>query len=310
MIQVSIIIVNYNTCDLLKNCINSIHEKTTDLSYEIIVVDNASTDKSVDMIKNNFSDVILIQNETNLGFGSANNIGLQKASGKYIFYLNSDTVLLNNSVKIFYDFWELNQNVKIGALGSILLDEKKNPIHSFGQFSSFKANIIDIIKLLIINTTLSFLYLLHIPSNTFRKYKKTIIAIPEFEGMKQVDFITGADLFMLNNKNALFDEEFCLYFEDTELQYRLRKNNLKRFIIDGPQIIHLCGGSVDSNFSIKRKCTFSRIQYELSRVIWIKKQYNNNFIYKSVIKMLVFINWINPFLFSKTKFYFKKLFSI
>lgn len=310
MIQVSIIIVNYNTCDLLKNCINSIYEKTSDVDFEIIVVDNYSTDNSVQMIKDNFSDIVLIQNKENLGFGAANNIGLKHAKGKYIFYLNSDVILLNNSVKYFYDYWENNKNSNIGSLGSILLDNKLMPIHSFGNFSSFTDNIKDVVKLNIINTVLSFLYIFHISSNTIRKYKKVHIDIPVFDNEKQVDFITGADLFMLNNNDALFDEDFCLYFEDTELQYRLKNKNLKRLIIKGPEIIHLCGGSVDSNYSIKRKCTFSRIQYELSRIIWIKKRYNNNFFLKSIMKIFIIINWINPILFSKTKYYLKKLISI
>src|SRR5574344_692887 len=193
MIQVSIIIVNYNTCDLLKNCINSIYEKTSDGDFEIIVVDNYSTDTAVQMIKDKFSDIVLIQNKENLGFGAANNIGLKHAKGKYIFYLNSDVILLNNSVKYFYDYWENNKNSNIGSLGSILLDNKLMPIHSFGNLSS--------------------LYIFHISSNTIRKYKKVHIDVPVFDNEKQVDFITGADLFMLNNNDALFDEDFCLYLD-------------------------------------------------------------------------------------------------
>ena len=102
--DVSIIIVSYNTKSLIKNCINSIYKYTKDISFEIIVSDNGSIDGSVEMIKRDFPSVILIENNENLGFGAANNKGLALAKGKYILYLNSDTILLNNSVKFFYDY--------------------------------------------------------------------------------------------------------------------------------------------------------------------------------------------------------------
>ena len=101
--DVSIIIVNYNTKDLIKNCIDSIYEQTKDIKFEIIVSDNGSVDGSIEMIKSEFPNVILIENNANLGFGTANNRGLKIAKGKYIFYLNSDTVLLNNAVKLYPD---------------------------------------------------------------------------------------------------------------------------------------------------------------------------------------------------------------
>ena len=105
--DVSIIIVNYNTHKLLRNCLISIIENTKRCSYEIIVVDNASTDNSRE-IATEFKSVKWIQSEVNLGFGKANNIGSLEASGKYLFFLNSDTILLNDAISIFYDFFEEN----------------------------------------------------------------------------------------------------------------------------------------------------------------------------------------------------------
>ena len=87
--DVSIIIVNYNTKNLTINCLSSIYEQTKDISFEIIVSDNGSTDGSIEMIKSNFTKVIVIENKENLGFGKANNRGLKVATGKYIFYLNN-----------------------------------------------------------------------------------------------------------------------------------------------------------------------------------------------------------------------------
>ena len=129
--DVSIIIVNYNTKDLIKTCIDSIYGQTDQIKFEIIVVDNASKDGSQQMIKNEFPNVILIESPENMGFGKANNFGAKHASGKYLLFLNSDTILLNNAVRYFFDFSEQNNANKIGALGSILLDIDNNPTHSF-----------------------------------------------------------------------------------------------------------------------------------------------------------------------------------
>ena len=121
--DVSIIIVNYNTCEITKNCLTSIYEKTKEINFEIIVSDNGSKDGSIEMIRTEFPEVSLIENNANLGFGTANNRALAVAKGKYVFYLNSDTILLNNAVKIFFDHWEnAVDKDTIGALGANLLD--------------------------------------------------------------------------------------------------------------------------------------------------------------------------------------------
>ena len=90
--DISVVIVNYNTKQLTKACINSIIEKTAEVTYEIILVDNASTDGSVEMFSKDTNIRFLLQPQ-NLGFGKANNVGIQAAKGKYVFFLNSDTYL-------------------------------------------------------------------------------------------------------------------------------------------------------------------------------------------------------------------------
>ena len=132
--NVSIIIVNYNTKKLLSDCLKSIYEQTKDLEFEVIVSDNGSTDGSIEMLKSDFPQVILIENNANLGFGTANNRGLSVAKGKYIFYLNSDTILKNNAVKYFFDFWENSpEPEKIGGLGANLLNSAGETIHSYDK---------------------------------------------------------------------------------------------------------------------------------------------------------------------------------
>ena len=132
--DVSIIIVNYNTKDLLQTCISSVIEHTKEISYEIIVSDNGSKDKSIEMLKKEFPQVILIENNRNLGFGAANNVAVKTAKGKYIFYLNSDTILLNNAVKMFFDFWEKANIENIGVLGAQLLNAEHQQVQSWGKY--------------------------------------------------------------------------------------------------------------------------------------------------------------------------------
>ena len=103
--NVSIVIVNYNTLKLTKACIDSVIEKTSGLEYEIILVDNASSDGSSDVFKND-ERIIFIEASDNIGFGKANNLGVKHAKGDYLFFLNSDTLLLNNAVDELWKFCE------------------------------------------------------------------------------------------------------------------------------------------------------------------------------------------------------------
>ncbi len=299
--QLSIIIVNYNTRDFLKNCLNSIFENTHDIEYEILVSDNGSTDGSLEMLSNDFPSVHVIANGQNLGFGAANNRALDLAKGKYIFYLNSDTVLLNNAPKIFYDYFEEHQNENLGAIGGMLLDANNNFIHSGGNFPSLKTEILDLIKLNIGNIYLTLGTILH-----FKHMHRNHFAKEEYG---KIDFITGADVFLKNNEFARFDEDFFLYFEDTYLQYKMAQANLERRIIPGPQIIHLCGGSVGEGMTIYRKASFSRINYEFSRIKFLRKTTSSKLVFGKIgigfAKFLIIFSWINPFIIKKTRPHFK-----
>jgi len=242
--DVSIIIVNYNTRELIKECLKTVFSKTQDLEFEVIVVDNNSHDGSQEMLYNDFPNVILIENKENVGFGKANNIGVQKAQGKYIFLLNSDTVLCNNAVSVFFQFMETHNTSKIGAIGGLLLNQNMQPIHSSGSFPSKR----------------KILYLL------LRGYFQRIFPISikkterlSFDGDStfEVDYITGADLFMsaeLFKQLNGFDTRFFMYYEETDLQKRMDKLNLKRLIVQGPEIQHLCNAST-SNSNKKRILT-------------------------------------------------------
>src|SRR3990167_4133330 len=106
--NVSIIIVNWNTRDLLKKCLESVYRYTRGVSFEIFVIDNASSDNTADMVKNKFPDVQLIVNEVNLGFAAANNQGIRLSRGTYMLLLNPDTELIEDSITAMTDFFKKN----------------------------------------------------------------------------------------------------------------------------------------------------------------------------------------------------------
>lgn len=237
--NVSIIIVSYNTKDLTRNCLNSIFEKTKNISFEVIVSDNGSTDGSIEMIRGEFPQVILIENNENLGFGRANNAGARIAQGKYLLFLNSDTVLLNNAVKEFFDEEEKSDSDLI--LGAWLYSPDGQIVTSYGKFTNpfsyiLKKNVYDFFPA-ILNVRLRHIY---------SKRKEAVKKL-------SVDFVTGADLFM--SKSCFqniggFDEKIFMYFEDEDLCRRCAALGIERRIVSAPRIVHLEGAS--SSLKLKK----------------------------------------------------------
>lgn len=258
--DVSIIIVSYNTKNILRDCVLSIKDKSHDIDYEIIVVDNASSDGSVEMLRQEFPDVKIIESGGNIGFGKANNKGMAQATGKYLFLLNSDTILLNNATKILFDKAESlsDQGCKIGALGSVLLNKDLNTCHSYGHFITPSSELKEVIS--------KYLKFLKDPANTNP---------PLVKGVKDVDYITGADMFVpeeVYKETGGFDPDFFMYCEEVDWQKRMQKNGYSRIIVEGPKIIHLEGGSDNEQKKLWTPKRLSNL-YK-SRKIYRKKHYN------------------------------------
>ncbi len=116
-------------------------EKTKDISYEIILVDNNSKDGTVEEVKRSFSSVKIIENEENLGFARGCNIGIDNACGKYTLFLNTDTILIENTIKTLYDFMEKHK--EFGVIGTLLTDENGNIVQSWGEFLPLKKRILE-----------------------------------------------------------------------------------------------------------------------------------------------------------------------
>ncbi|MDI6715796.1 MAG: glycosyltransferase family 2 protein, partial [Actinomycetota bacterium] len=120
-LNLSIILVSYNTQDLLNNCLNSIFKRPGKHLVEIIVIDNSSTDGSIEMVKTKYPWVKLIENKENIGFAKANNQGFMESSGRYVMFLNSDTIAGPDSIDRIIDFMESHPEVDI--VGPKLLNE-------------------------------------------------------------------------------------------------------------------------------------------------------------------------------------------
>ena len=305
--DVSIIIVNYNTRDLLKDCLISIYKHTTEINFEVIVSDNGSVDGSIEMLKQEFPQVVLIENNANLGFGTANNRGLAVAKGKYIFYLNSDTVLLNNAVKFFYDYWENSADKEsLGALGCNLLDADGKLTHSFESFPSSKKILKD--------TTFDFLRIVRLTlffflSEAFSFTKKPAAQKERKAFYGTVDYIIGADLFLRNNESAQFDEEYFLYYEDTDLQRKLAHLGLSRQIIQGPVIQHLEHKSNKFKKKIDFYSSTGKIHRFLSSIIFLRKNQENWFVL-FYLKFIISLCWLSPCLIKSNIKLMPKLWSL
>ena len=272
--DVSIIIVNYNTLDLTRRCIESVINQTKDVSYEIILVDNASSDGSKAFFEK-WDFIKYIYSTKNLGFGLGNNLGIDLASGKYILFLNSDTLLLNNAIKILYDFMEHNEEV--GVCGGNLFDSNMEPTISFDRN---RPSLISVLN----DLSGSRIYkLLYGKNLTFNFTKKPI----------SVGYVSGAD--MMVRKKTIdqvggFSKDFFMYYEETELTDRVNKLGYSIYSVPLAKVQHLEGKSFGENallFNEKKetmklesfmiylkKCHSKLIQFimiKLQKLIYIKQ---------------------------------------
>ncbi len=229
--DVSVILVSYNTKDMTRECLESVYRFTKDIEFEVFVVDNNSKDGSAEMIEREFPQVRLIRNPDNKGFGAANNIAIRKSSAKYIFCLNTDTLLLNNSIKEFFDFMEKSENENVGACGCQLLDKDMKLQHSYGCLPRISRIVLTLFGV----------------AQIFPKwYKKKYFHSPYENDTEpyEVEYVTGADLFMRKSvldRVGIFDENFFMYFEESELQKRMHEIGYKSIMLPKLNIVHYCG---------------------------------------------------------------------
>ena len=267
MIDVSIILVNYNTQSLTVDCINSIVNNTTNISYEIIVVDNDSTDGSKDTLSKD-GRIKFVESGDNGGFGKGNNLGVSCSSGKYIFLLNTDTILINNAVKILYDYCESQSNENLGVIGSWLLKPNMSITTSCAKFPSVLSTWEHLLRYIRITNDY----------NTIKYNQKNKISV-------DVDIVSGANMFLRSDVFMSvqgFDEDYFMYTDEVDLQYRIYQKGYINKVIEGPKIIHLEGRSSGSNDS-KKASFFVIYSMRRGRCLFFKK-------HKSILsRLLVFM---------------------
>lgn len=226
--KLSIIIVNYNVTDLLRNCLASVIRYTPEVTYEIIVIDNNSPDTSWRNLQAQFPTVHFIASPQNNGFAIANNTAAKGASGEYILLLNPDTLFTKDILKEIIDFADLHSD--LGCLGVRMVDAQ-------GRFlPESKRAVPDVIN--------SFEKLfINFKKNTAKSYYRKDIS--EFD-VARVEVITGAFLLM---KRKLFleegglDEKYFMYGEDIDLCYTLLRRNCVNWYYGSASIVHYKGES-------------------------------------------------------------------
>ena len=308
-LDVSIIIVNYNTKELIFNCLESIFSHTNGITFEVIVSDNGSSDGSIEMLKKDFPKVILIENGKNLGFGSANNKALEIAKGKYVFYLNSDTILLNNAVKIFFDYFESHAELNIGGLGCNLQDKNGNITYSAGPVSGEFSSANELLKNLW--NLLIGCFKICIRHYIFKKPLRTVEKKNEKVGYisGKVGHISGADLFVKNNSFARFDENYFMYYEETDLELQMTRKGFEFYLIEAPEIIHLEGGSDKKvTYEVLDLATPGKLNLFYSRLYFYKKNKLASEFQLCLMKILTLLIWLNPIIIKETKKFREKLF--
>lgn len=282
----SIILVHYKTEKLTIDCIKSINEFVNDILYEIILVDNNSNDGSIEIIRKLYPDVSIIVNKRNVGFGSANNIGVKVARGEFVFFLNTDTLLTENSPKKLVEFFSHNEEkFSIGSLGCTLIDQDNHIIHSAGTFEYLP-------KIFLRDLYLHYLLLgITKLSKFIRKYIPKKDVLERVNNFLFVDYITGADLLMRKDqflKINGFDENFFMYGEETDLQKRLSMQGKRSVLFLDTKIIHLVGGSRKSS---NKSRIFKNVSYQYYTKKHLPKWYK-------VSRLLIIGNVISSLLLS------------
>lgn len=283
-VDLSVIILNYNTKDLLRECLKSVvGSNLADFADEIIVVDNASSDGSPEMVKKEFSKVILIINRENLGFSAGNNVGIKRAKGRYLLFLNPDTLVEPQTFKIMLDFME--QHPRVGAatckieLPNGQLDNAchrgfPTPWNALCYFSGLG-------KIF----------------PRFQFFNGYTLACLDLNSIHQIDSACGAFLIVRRQAGeevAWWDEDYFWYGEDLDFCYRLKEKGWQVMFVPKAKIIHYKGAASGikkesqevSTATEKTRIKATKASIKVMRIFY-KKHYQKK--YPKVIYWLVMV---------------------
>lgn len=239
--EIAIIIINYNSSAHTMNCIESILDKTDkDLSYQIIVVDNASKNEDYSILKSFITqlgkkdNLTLHRSRINTGFGGGNMFGVQFANAEYYAFVNNDTIMINDCISICYQFLKNHENAC--CCGPQIYNENNKKTVSFDHFTSLGREIFG-------KKALETLF----PSKKPNRRKTYTSPI-------KVDYVNGSFIFFrasdFNNIGG-FDTNIFLYFEESDVCYRLKKKNKDTYFLPNAEYIHYQGKSTKKNIRMK-----------------------------------------------------------
>jgi len=255
--DLSIIIVNYKTPQLILNCLASVYQHTRGVTFEVIVVDNQSEDDSRRIVLARYPDVRWFDMGSNAGFARANNLGIKQAQSRNVLLLNSDTLLINNLLARCVQV--LDEQPDVAAVGAQQLsaDGRLRP----NLYTTF-------------NQMRRAFYIL--PSGQQSEdWLKRQLPDPVFADPAQVEWLSGA--FLMTRKATIdraggLDESFFMYGEDVEWGYRLGKQG-RMLLLPDAQFIHLEYGSSDNRQHVVTHINRFKPQIQVSQLLWVRKQY-------------------------------------
>ena len=256
MPELSIIIVNWNSRELLRRCLNSIYHNTKKLAYEVFVIDNASRDGSAGIIEKEFPQVSLIKNKDNLGFAKGNNQGFLQARGRYVLILNPDTEVVGDALLTMVQYLESNKEV--GAVGARFIYPDGTFQRYYRRFPAF----------------LSMVTTWFLPRSLGHKLRPTrayFMLDDDFEKVIEVPQPAGScmmvrrDLFL---QECFMDEQFPIFFNDVDMCRRIYKKGKNIFVLPDATIIHhwAKGGSEEGKRSL-----FLSVEYFLGMIDYFSK---------------------------------------
>jgi GT2 family glycosyltransferase len=229
MTDVSVIIVNLNTRELLRACLNSVRSEESRVGLEVIVIDNGSSDGSVDMVRREFPHVHLLRNRTNEGFAKPNNVGMRMATGTYLFLLNSDTVVRSGSIATLASFMDAHPDV--GACGPMLVYPNGALQPSVKGFPTLWTHCCD---MLLFDRLFPRIRFFSRGEMTTFGYDKT----GEVDHLMAAAFLVRREVL---ETVGMFDERFSIYYNDMDWCYRMNQGGWKVCYIHDAQVVHHLG---------------------------------------------------------------------
>lgn len=272
-VKLSVVIVNYNVQYFLEQCLISIEKAIKNIPTEVFVVDNNSVDQSVDIIKQKFSWVKLIESKVNLGFSKGNNLAIKQCVGEYILLINPDTLVEEDTFEKCIEF--MDKQPEAGGLGVKMMDGKGNFLPESKR--SLPTPSVAFYKIFGLAS-------LFPKSKRFGRYH---LGHLDEDKNHKIEILSGA--YMWLRKKALdevgiFDEDFFMYGEDIDLSYRIIKGGWHNYYFSGTRIIHYKGESTK-----KSSVNYVFVFYN-AMIIFAKKHFNNKnaLLFSFLIKLAIY----------------------